>query len=132
MKHLYLILIITIPVLVLIISIFSVISKNKTKKKKEKILIGRGDDCDIIVPEEFDDVSRNHASIYKENEKLVFEEHSSNGSYINDKKVHETKQFINKKDVIKLGENYIINRDEIFRYFPEQEFSPSTIVKKRK
>lgn len=62
------------------------IGKRFEIKKNEIIMIGRSSKCDITVAE--DNVSRQHAKIYRRNQKFVVEDMgSTNGTFVNTKRV---------------------------------------------
>ena len=106
------------------------------------IKIGRNLNCDIVVAQTHDDVSRNHATITVEyaNKNSVlsgatplydgeelgvryfFEDTSSLGSFINGNKISKTAKQIYPNDQINLGYTYALNWDEIERLAPS---SPS-------
>ena len=122
--------IIWILLVILIISAASVIFTRRTKKNKKIINLGRDETCDIQVDHCFDDVSRIHASIYIKDNKLIFEDKSSNGSYVNEQKVHLAQQIINRYDQIKLGESCVVPMDDIIQYFPDYFIHTGTFIKK--
>ena len=68
---------------------------------KQALKIGRYYDNDIIVKDI--SVSRRHARISKIGNKYLFEDQSSNGSYINDKFINHDEREINKGDFITIG-----------------------------
>ena len=53
----------------------------------KRITIGRNPQSSIVIGEEYDIVSNNHADIIQENDELVFVDHSSNGTIINGQKI---------------------------------------------
>ena len=121
--------IIGIPVLILVISVISVYT---SKKNRNKINLGRDEACEIQVDDNFEDVSRFHASIFIKDKTLVFEDKSSNGSYVNEQKVHNTRQNIKRNDVIKLGESYEVSWDDIKRHYPDFFLMAKTSMETRK
>jgi uncharacterized membrane protein YhaH (DUF805 family) len=92
--------------------------KQSSKVIYSQITIGRSNSCDITVDEKYEDVSRNHAVIRIEEGILIFEDTSSNGSYINGKRIHHTRWFIHKSDRVLLGKNYTLRWGDIERFFP--------------
>lgn len=55
---------------------------------KDSVLVGRGKDCELRIIAE--GVSRKHAKIYKEGDKVFIEDlGSSNGTFINEKKIQK-------------------------------------------
>lgn len=83
------------------------------------IRIGRGVDCDIIVDDRYASVSRHHAIIYREGNGYVFVDDSSNGTLINNQRIHHGKQYVYQGDQIVLGRDYLLNWSEIRKFFPE-------------
>ena len=84
--------------------------------RPQKITIGRNRYCDIKVDDQYQDVSRNHATITK-GESLVFEDNSSFGSFVNGQKVHHAQAPINQNDHIRLGYKYLLSWNEISKHF---------------
>jgi uncharacterized membrane protein YhaH (DUF805 family) len=91
-----------------------------------QITIGRSYNCNIVVNERYDDVSRNHATILFEGSSLVLEDNSNNGSYINGQKLHHSRRTIRQNDQIRLGRNYLLSWNEINHFFPNTGSSRST------
>lgn len=60
---------------------------------------------DLIVPDM--QVSRQHAQILQENGQYYFEDRSSGGSLVNDRKIHQERRALNDGDMIKLGASQI-------------------------
>lgn len=53
----------------------------------KKIIVGRGLDCDIVIPDERDNVSRHHLVIsFNLLGKMTISDTSSNGTFINEKR----------------------------------------------
>lgn len=76
-------------------------SKNYNLTKK-RIIIGRDTDCDIIFRE--GRVSRNHCEIIEDNgEYIIRDLNSTNGTYVNSKKIMEAKLFF--EDRIQIGKH---------------------------
>lgn len=80
----------------------------------EAITIGRKLDNSIVVPDSYSTVSGYHATIYFEDGRCVFEDHSSNGSYINGTKLHYGKITISPNDVILLSRQYRLDNKMVF------------------
>jgi hypothetical protein len=76
---------------------------------ERKISVGRDPSNDIHVSESYDGVSRNHASIYYNNGRIIFEDISTNGSYVNNNFVHRAKVEIFPNDVVTLGKQYVLS-----------------------
>lgn len=71
----------------------------------KRIIIGRANDSDIIIPDEHDNVSRHHAVItFDFFGRMTMSDTSSNGTWINDKKmIKGTSIPITRNDKIQLG-----------------------------
>lgn len=81
-----------------------------------KITIGRNPQSTIVVESTYNTVSSNHATVAQENGNIVFYDHSTNGSYVNGVRVHNSSVVIRSGDNIMLGSNYRLNASDIFRY----------------
>lgn len=81
------------------------------------IHVGRADDNTIQVPESFIRVSNYHADILLEGGKLLYYDHSSNGTVINNQKIKNMKVHIFSGDNIELPGGYLLSWDMINRYF---------------
>lgn len=86
--------------------------------EKDTITIGRSKDCDVRIDSQYDTVSNRHAEIRRNGSGLQFVEHSSNGSLVNGKKVHNTTIDIYPGDQIKLAGTYELTWAVINKYFP--------------
>lgn len=75
-------------------------SLNKWLTKKNRVVIGRGDDCDIVLPDP--QISRRHVSIEKVGNNYFVTDHSLNGTYLNGKKVLK-KTELKSDDVLTVG-----------------------------
>lgn len=87
---------------------------------KLKIHVGRSSQCDFTVPEQHGAVSGHHATIYETDspDVFMFEDHSTNGSYVNGKHLHNESCTVNVSDHITLGKTYILPLADIAaRYF---------------
>jgi pSer/pThr/pTyr-binding forkhead associated (FHA) protein len=88
-----------------------------------KITIGRDKKCDLAI----EDVPRNakvsgrHATITEADDSkerlFVLEDHSTNGTYINSKFVHNGTFYVREGDVISLGPDYILEWGLIMPFF---------------
>jgi uncharacterized membrane protein YhaH (DUF805 family) len=87
--------------------------------QQTKISIGRDYSCNIRVDNSFDDVSRNHATLAMKGDTLMFEDNSTNGSYVNGQRVHHSQQPVCRGDKIVLGKNYTLSWSDINLYFPD-------------
>lgn len=56
----------------------------------EEMTIGRGLDCDIVIPVRFENVSRKHACIIRSIDGIYFEDSSRNGSFVNGRRRHRS------------------------------------------
>lgn len=68
--------------------------------KRGKVLIGRRPDCEITL--EGPQVSRDHASIHYDGGYYLIEDHSKNGTFLNEKKIR--KERLNNGDLIAIGD----------------------------
>lgn len=84
----------------------------------EKISIGRAPECMLNIPESFSKVSNEHADIQLADGILTFFDHSSNGTMINGKNVHNSNVEIKRGDKILLADSYELRWTEIERFFP--------------
>lgn len=77
----------------------------------KRIIIGRANDCDIIIPDNQDNVSRHHAVIsFNFFGSMKLSDTSSNGTFINDKRMlRGTSMPVTRNDKIKLGDNWIFD-----------------------
>lgn len=87
-----------------------------------KVLIGRSSQCDYTIenPNQHGTVSGKHATISETETPNIylFEDHSTNGSYINGQLLHNASCKVNVSDHITLGKTYILPFDDIVkRYF---------------
>lgn len=83
-----------------------------------KIKIGRDPRSDIRVEERFDTVSNDHAEIFLDGDRLIFIDHSSNGTIINNQKVKGFQVTIYPGDNISLAGVYPLAWSEIDAFFP--------------
>lgn len=68
---------------------------------KDEFILGRGDDCDVVLP--FREVSRHHVKIYREGEAYYLQDlDSKNGTWLNDKQITGTHR-LNDNDRIELA-----------------------------
>jgi pSer/pThr/pTyr-binding forkhead associated (FHA) protein len=66
------------------------------------ILIGRHPSCDVQFPTDLTSVSRKHAEIAREGNRFKLIDHSTNGTFVNGKKVKET--YLKNGDVVAFSE----------------------------
>lgn len=93
--------------------------------EKLKVMIGRSSQCDYIIenPEQHGTVSGKHATIYETDtpDTYLFEDHSTNGSYINGQLLHKASRNISVSDHITLGKSYVLPfGDVVKRFFTAQ------------
>lgn len=88
---------------------------------KTKISIGRDSRSDIFVDDRWDTVSNEHADIELRDGNLVFYDHSSNGTVINNQKIHNTNVGIYPGDVILLAGKFELSWDVINQHFPQSQ-----------
>lgn len=84
-----------------------------------KITIGRDPHSDIRIDERWDTVSNHHGEIIYEYGKLIYVDHSSNGTVINGQKIQNTSVGIYPGDAIRLANVFDLRWDVIERFFPK-------------
>lgn len=105
-----------------------------------KITIGRDKKCDLAIEDipQNAKVSGRHATITEADdskEKLfVLEDHSTNGTYVNSKLVHNGTFYVREGDVISLGPDYILDWGLIMPFFggritKRKPFEQKTVIK---
>lgn len=74
----------------------------------KRITVGRGNDCDIVIPDESDNVSRHHMVIsYDILGRMRVSDTSSNGTYVNGRRLLKGASIpVTKTDEIRLGDNW--------------------------
>ena len=85
---------------------------------RNSITIGRDSRNDIRIDERWDTVSNEHADIELRGDRLIFTDHSSNGTIINGQKIHHDHVGIYPNDKILLAGVYELDWNVINRYFP--------------
>ena len=85
----------------------------------KKISIGRERTCDIFTGDGYSDVSRHHADIFLDGSRLVLEDHSTNGTYVNGQKIHHTRMEIRVGDTILFGRHCPLSWVDVTGFFPE-------------
>lgn len=83
-----------------------------------KITIGRDPDSTIVISEDYDIVSNEHADIKMEGSDIVFTDHSSNGTIINGQKIHGQSVKIFPHDKIMLAGVCQVDWSQINQYIP--------------
>lgn len=71
-----------------------------------QITIGRNSQSTIVVPSQYNTVSGNHATITREGNAYILEDHSTNGTYVNGTHIHHASCQISPGDQITLGLQY--------------------------
>jgi predicted component of type VI protein secretion system len=90
--------------------------------EKLKVLVGRNPQCDYTIenPGQHGTVSGRHATISESDtpNSFLFEDHSTNGSYVNGQLIHNSSCLVNLSDHITLGKTYTLPlADIVKRYF---------------
>lgn len=77
----------------------------------KRIIIGRGIDCDIVIPDEKDNVSRHHLVIsFGLLGKMTISDTSSNGTFVNDRKLLKGASVpVTREDKVRLGSQWILD-----------------------
>lgn len=77
----------------------------------KRITIGRGNDCDIVVPDESDNVSRHHLVItFSFLGKMTISDTSSNGTFINGNRMLKgTSLPVSRNDKVQLGNSWVLD-----------------------
>lgn len=83
----------------------------------KRVSFGRDQSCDVIVEERYDDVSRRHAVVFQEGSRLMLEDNSANGTFINGQKINNACREIKAGDNISLGKFYTLSWNDINRFF---------------
>lgn len=86
------------------------------------ITIGRASDNNIVIDAGFDDVSEHHATISRMGDSYyLFEDHSSNGSFINNQSIHNQTVIVKHGDKIQLSPTCSIMWQQIDALLVENE-----------
>ena len=77
----------------------------------KRIIIGRGIDCDIVIPDEKDNVSRHHLVIsFGLLGKMTISDTSSNGTFVNDRKLLTGASVpVTREDKVRLGSQWTLD-----------------------
>lgn len=78
-----------------------------------QITIGRNTQSNIVVDAQYKTVSTNHATIFYDGGTYILQDHSTNGTYINGNRIHNTSSQIRQGDHITLGSQYVLNMNEV-------------------
>ncbi len=94
-----------------------------------EITIGRDRRCDIFLDAACQYASKVHGTIYFDGKVLMFKDVSTNGTYINNVKVHHRAVPIRRGDTIMLAGQYPLSWQQIDQFFPPSDrtiVSPSS------
>lgn len=83
-----------------------------------EVSVGRSASCDIYLDQSCKYASGLHGTIYYDSSQLMFRDTSTNGTWINNIKVHKRAVPIHHGDIIMLAGRYHINWNQIDAYFP--------------
>lgn len=83
------------------------------------LTIGRNPESGIVVSEAFPRVSNNHATIELANGRLVYTDHSSNGTLINGNLVKHEQVALTNGDQILLAGEYLLAWPVLLNFFPD-------------
>lgn len=83
-----------------------------------EITIGRANQCDIYLDPNCRYASGHHATIYYDGDQLMFRDVSSNGTLVNNVRVHHRAVPIHRGDSIMLAGKYQLSWNQIDAYFP--------------
>ncbi len=84
----------------------------------KSITIGRAPECSVIVDQSFGRVSNEHATLEIQDGQLIFKDHSSNGTMINGRLIHNSSIAIQNGDKILLADTYELTWPVILKKFP--------------
>lgn len=104
---------------------------------QREVTVGRAPDSDILYDPACVHVSNAHAVIYFNGSQLIFKDSSTNGTLINNVRIHYQKVVINYGDSILLAGKYPLTWDRISVFFPlvkqptqvNNDYSPNAISK---
>lgn len=74
-----------------------------------QITVGRNSQSTIVVSSQYNTVSGNHATITREGNAYILEDHSTNGTYVNGMRIHHASCQIRPGDQITLGMQYVLD-----------------------
>lgn len=84
----------------------------------DKVTVGRAPECDIIVDQSYGRVSNEHATLEIQDGQLVFIDHSSNGTMVNGRMIHNSSIAIQNGDKLMLADTYELTWPSILQRFP--------------
>lgn len=90
-----------------------------------EVTVGRAPDSDILCGPECVFVSSKHAVIYMDGDRLIFRDTSTNGTMINNIKVHQRAVPIHFGDTILLASKFPLSWNQIGTFFPPNELNKS-------
>lgn len=81
----------------------------------KRIVIGRGVDCDIVIPDEKDNVSRHHLVIsFGLFGKMTISDTSSNGTFVNDRRLLKGASVpVTRDDKVRLGNQWTLDWESV-------------------
>ena len=83
-----------------------------------EVTVGRSANCDIYLDQGCKYASGLHGTIYYDGGQLMFKDNSTNGTWINNIKVHKRTVPIHHGDIIMIAGRYQINWNQIDAFFP--------------
>ena len=88
---------------------------------QREVTVGRAPDSDILYDPNCAHISNAHAVIYSNGSQLIFKDTSTNGTFINNVRVHHQSVIINYGDSIFLAGKYPLTWDRIGVFFPMEK-----------
>lgn len=88
---------------------------------QREVTVGRAPDSDILYDPNCVHISNAHAVIYSNGSQLIFKDTSTNGTFINNVRVHHQSVIINYGDSIFLAGKYPLTWDRIGVFFPVEK-----------
>ncbi|MDR2971635.1 MAG: FHA domain-containing protein [Bacteroidales bacterium] len=92
----------------------------------KKITIGLDQSCTIKIIDPSRRVSRNHATLYIDGNRMILEDHSSNGTTVNGRKLCNSSTEINQGDEILLGNTVRLSWSEINSCITQKKTNPAS------
>ncbi|MDE6288718.1 MAG: FHA domain-containing protein [Muribaculaceae bacterium] len=84
------------------------------------ITIGRNPASDLVVGNAFEIVSNNHADLTLEDDgRLRYTDHSSNGTVINGREIHNESVFVTTDDDVRLADSFPIDWSVVYDLLPD-------------
>lgn len=97
----------------------------------QQITIGRDPRCTIVVDARYDTVSSNHATLIAGGGGIQLEDHSSNGTYVNGRRIYHSTIQISDKDKILLSNTYELKWQDINKILLNSGFTVAIPQKPR-